>query len=116
MKKLLQIILTFSLLLGLAACGSNSSSDSSSSEDEKQPETTIVKVGVVGAYNDQWDTVNELLKDENIQVELVFFNDYATPNRALNDGDIDMNAFQHHAYLDNEVNEYGYDVVAIGIP
>lgn len=114
MKKLLQIILTFSLLLGLAACGSNSSSDSSSSEDEKQPETTIVKVGVVGAYNDQWDTVNELLKDENIQVELVFFNDYATPNRALNDGDIDMNAFQHHAYLDNEVNEYGYDVVAIG--
>ncbi len=113
MKKLLQIILTFSLLLGLAACGSNSSSSQDSS-DEPKVETTIVKVGVVGAYNDQWDTVNELLKDENIQVELVFFNDYATPNRALNDGDIDMNAFQHHAYLDNEVNEYGYDIVAIG--
>ena len=112
MKKLTKIILTFALLLGLTACGSDSSTSKQS--EEQKTETTVVKVGVVGAYNDQWDTVNELLKDENIQVELVFFNDYATPNRALNDGDIDMNAFQHHAYLDNEVSEYNYDIVAFG--
>ena len=109
MKKLTKIILTFALLLGLTACGSDSSTSKQS--EEQKTETTVVKVGVVGAYNDQWDTVNELLKDENIQVELVFFNDYATPNRALNDGDIDMNAFQHHAYLDNEVSEYNYDTL-----
>lgn len=118
MKKLVKACLAFGLLFNLAACGSNESSESSSSvaEDDssQSAEVITVKVGVVGAYNDQWDTVNELLKDEGIQVELVYFNDYATPNRALNDGDIDMNAFQHHAYLDNEVEECGYDIVSIG--
>ena len=61
MKKLTKIILTFALLLGLTACGSDSSTSKQS--EEQKTETTVVKVGVVGAYNDQWDTVNEFLKD-----------------------------------------------------
>lgn len=103
MKKLLKTLLAGLLCLGLGACGTN--------EDEN---VTIVKVGVVGSYNAQWDTVNELLKDDNIQVELVEFSDYAQPNRALNDGDIDMNAFQHHAYLEKEIADCGYEIEAIG--
>ena len=64
-------------------------------DDDKQASAdgfTIVKVGVVGDYNAQWDTVNELLKKDKIQVKLVKFSDYATPNRALSDGEIDLNA------------------------
>ena len=75
---------------------------------------TIVKVGVVGSYNDMWDTVNELLAPEKIQVELVNFSDYAAPNRALNDGEIDLNAFQHKAFLANDVEQKGYEIEAIG--
>ncbi len=75
---------------------------------------TIVKVGVVGAYNAQWDTVNELLKKDNIEVKLVKYSDYATPNRALNDGDIDLNAFQHKAFLKNDISRNGYKIEAIG--
>ncbi len=75
---------------------------------------TIVKVGVVGAYNAQWDTVNELLKKDNIEVKLVKYSDYATPNRALNDGDIDLNAFQHKAFLKNDIARNGYKIEAIG--
>lgn len=111
MKKLVKALLTLGLVFGLTACGSNGSNQEPSDNKEK---TVVVKVGVVGSYNDQWETVNELLKAENIQVELVYFSDYATPNRALNDGDIDLNAFQHHAFLDNEINECGYDITAIG--
>ena len=78
-------------------------------------ETVIVKVGVVGEYNAQWDTVNELLaKDSNYQVELVKFTDYAAPNRALNDGEIDLNAFQHKAFLANDISQKGYEIVDIG--
>lgn len=75
---------------------------------------TVVKVGVVGDYNAQWDTVNELLKKDKIQVKLVKFSDYATPNRALADGEIDLNAFQHKAYLANDIARNGYKIEAIG--
>lgn len=74
----------------------------------------MVKVGVVGAYNAQWDTVNEILKKDNIEVKLVKYSDYATPNRALNDGDIDLNAFQHKAFLKNDIARNGYKIEAIG--
>ena len=75
---------------------------------------TVVKVGVVGDYNAQWDTVNNLLKKDKIQVKLVKFSDYATPNRALADGEIDLNAFQHKAYLKNDIERNGYKIEAIG--
>lgn len=103
MKKGLLTGLALACALGLTGCGGSSDSD-----------TTIVKVGVVGEYNDQWDTINELLKDDNIKVELVKFSDYALPNPALNSGDIDLNAFQHKAFLENDINKNGYAIEAIG--
>ena len=101
--------LTLALALGLTACSSGTSEESTT-EDGK----TIVKVGVVGEYNAQWDTVNELLADDGIEVELVKFTDYAAPNRALNDGEIDLNDFQHKAFLANDVQQNGYEIEAIG--
>ena len=107
MKKLVKILLASLLALSFAAC---SSSDSGNSDDE----WTVVTVGVVGEYNAQWDTVNELLADDHIKVELVHFNDYSTPNEALNSGEIDLNAFQHHAFLENQIASAGYEITAIG--
>ena len=101
--------LTLALALGLTACSSGTSEETTT-EDGK----TIVKVGVVGEYNAQWDTVNELLADDGIEVELVKFTDYAAPNRALNDGEIDLNAFQHKAFLANDVQQNGNEIEAIG--
>ena len=51
-------------------------SEAAGSEAAKEPaEVTTVKVGVVGEYSAQWDTINELLKDDGIQVELMKFTD-----------------------------------------
>ena len=108
MKKWIKVLLIAAVVLGLTACSSNDTPTT------PETEVTLVKVGVVGSYNDQWNTVNELLKAENIQVELVYFNDYATPNRALNEGDVDLNAFQHYAYLEKDIADNGYEIVAIG--
>ncbi|MDR0561685.1 MAG: hypothetical protein LBG73_03255, partial [Spirochaetaceae bacterium] len=44
-----------------------------------------------------WNEAGKALLAENIKVELVKFSDYAVPNRALADGDIDLNSFQHDA-------------------
>ncbi|MBE6421954.1 MetQ/NlpA family ABC transporter substrate-binding protein [Succinivibrio dextrinosolvens] len=73
-----------------------------------------IKVGVVGDYVAQWDTVNEILKKDNLKVKLVRYSDYATPNRALHDGEIDLNAFQHKAFLNNDIERNGYEIVDIG--
>lgn len=70
-----------------------------------------VTIGVTGAfYDDLWKPAIEALAAEGIEVELVQFSDFALPNNALNGGDINMNAFQHHAYFDNDVATNGYDL------
>lgn len=77
---------------------------------------TIVTVGVCGANNDQWKAVQKVLDEENagIYIELQTFDSYSIPNDALNAGDIDLNAFQHKAYLQSEVDAAGYEITAIG--
>ena len=83
-----------------------------SSKDGK----TVVKVGVCGASNDQWKAVQKVLDDQgaNIYIELVTFDQYTLPNEALNNGDIDLNAFQHKAFLASEVGKLGYGIETIG--
>ena len=73
-------------------------------------------VGVCGANNDQWKAVQKVLDDENagIYIELVEFDAYNLPNEALNAGEIDLNAFQHKAYLNKDAGDNGYDLAVIG--
>jgi D-methionine transport system substrate-binding protein len=61
-----------------------------------------------------WAKAGELLAKEGIKIELVKFSDYAVPNRALADGDIDLNSFQHDAFLQNEIRNQKYEITAIG--
>ena len=77
---------------------------------------TVVKVGVCGANNDQWLAVQKVLDEQgaNIFIELVEFDAYNLPNEALNSGDIDLNAFQHKAYLNSEIASQGYKIESIG--
>ena len=76
---------------------------------------TVVKVGVCGASNDHWKACQYVLdqNDANIYIELVEFDAYNLPNEALNSGDIDLNSFQHKAYLAKEVDSQGYEIETI---
>ncbi len=73
-----------------------------------------VKVGVVGENNEQWKPIIEKLKSEGVTLEIVKFNDYQLPNRALEDGDIDMHACMTGKFLSTESQEHGYHLKAIG--
>lgn len=77
---------------------------------------TVVRVGVCGANNDQWKAVQKVLDEENagIYIELVEFDAYNLPNEALNAGEIELNAFQHKAYLNKDAEQNGYDLTVIG--
>ena len=45
------------------------------------------------------------LKKQGVELKIVEFTDYVTPNLALADKEIDANFFQHKPYLDKFVEE-----------
>lgn len=97
MKKLFKSIASVSLIASLLT-GTIHAQD-------KSFEGESVKVGVASEYEeDVWKVVQDKAKSEGIDLEIVLFNDYVQPNISLADGSIDLNAFQHVAYL-NDWNE-----------
>ncbi|MEQ9888215.1 MetQ/NlpA family ABC transporter substrate-binding protein [Pectobacterium zantedeschiae] len=58
-----------------------------------------VTIGVAGSEDAYWKVLTQKAKAENINIKLISFSDYALPNKALANGDVDLNAFQHLAFL-----------------
>jgi len=84
-------------------------------EAAKDGETRVVKLGLTGViYEDIWNPIKEKLAGEGIDLQYVQFSDFSLPNAALDAGEIDINAFQHHAYFNNDTEKNGYDLTAIG--
>ncbi|AYO54629.1 MetQ/NlpA family ABC transporter substrate-binding protein [Acinetobacter wuhouensis] len=56
-------------------------------------------------------------KQKGINVKLVEFSDWNTPNITLNHGDIDANYFQHQPFLSNATKETGFKLkpIATGV-
>ncbi len=83
---------------------------------EKEADTNSIKVGVMaGAEAQVAEIAAKVAKEKyNLDVELVTFSDYVTPNAALDDGSIDINAFQHKPYLDQQVADRGYKLEIAG--
>lgn len=99
MKKL--FVLFLSLVFVLAACGSK--------EDAK-----TVKIGVTGVDSKVWEVVKKEAEKEGIKIEFVEFQDYTAPNNALSEGEIDLNAFQHFAFLDQFKKDHKLKLSVVG--
>ena len=110
--KLRNLFLTAVAAVILAACG-NQTSKQETTKETKPAEH--VKVAVVGsAAHEIWDFVAEKAKKENIDLEVVEMNDYVLPNTALEEGSVQLNAFQHRAYLAQWNKDKGSDIKEIG--
>lgn len=105
MKKLLAVASAALLVLSLAGCGKKAST---------------IKKGVlrVGATPEPHAEILNLVKDdlkaEGIDLTVIEFTDYVTPNDAVDSGDIDANYFQHLPYMDSFNKEKGYKLVNAG--
>ncbi len=109
MKKNIRIIALITVLalalVSLVACKEPAGT-------EKAPET--IKIGLTGSiYEELWNPVKETLAKEGINIELVQFTAFNLPNAALDSGEIQLNAFQHHAYFENEKSTFGYKLTDI---
>ncbi|MEG2292337.1 MAG: MetQ/NlpA family ABC transporter substrate-binding protein [Carnobacterium sp.] len=109
MKKRIGLItLAAAFIFILGACGVKGTGD-------KADKVEKVKIGVVSeSAIEIWKDVAKRLKDQNIDLEVVEFTDYNQPNIALKNGDIDLNAFQHVAFLEDFNKNNDADLTPIG--
>jgi len=49
-----------------------------------------------------------------LDIKIMAFSDYNTPNAALSNGSLDANAFQHIPYLKSQIKAHGYKIVSVG--
>lgn len=105
MKKIKILGFAVAGLLLMTACNSS-----------KKDDPNYIKVGISSGPEQQIaETAKKVAKEKyNLEVELVSFNDYVVPNEALNNGDIDANAFQHVPYLEEQSKQRGYQLAVVG--
>lgn len=78
--------------------------------------TGPLKIGVTpGAYADSIAAAATVAKAGGLDVDVVEFSDWTTPNVALQAGDLDVNYFQHRPFLDNAIKVRGYDFTDVGV-
>jgi D-methionine transport system substrate-binding protein len=105
-KKLLAALAVVPLVALLAGCAGGTAA--SGGDDE------VVKLGVVGASDPYWADYKQAAADEGITVDIIDFSDYAQPNPAVAEGELDLNQFQHIVYLADYNVSNKQDLVPVG--
>lgn len=77
-------------------------------------ELRTVRIGVVDESAGHWPVLQELLVEEGIDLELVNFSDYTLANPATEQGEVDLNLFQHLAFLSGYNVDNDADLQPIG--
>lgn len=114
MKKLSKILLSGAVAFGVVAGGVAGLS----SRIEAKPKSQTITVGIMSGTKDDdqfWSVVKKNAKDRyNLNVKYKHFTDYNTPNRALQSGDLDANAFQNTAFLNAWNQNHHTNIVSVG--
>lgn len=111
MKILAVVMLIAAALVAFAAC---SSGEEQPAGDDTQAETkTTLRIGTEPVARIMAESAIEPLEEMGYEVEIVMFDDYFTPNVALDEGQIDANFYQHQPFLDNYNKENGTDIVML---
>ncbi|MBS5651269.1 MAG: MetQ/NlpA family ABC transporter substrate-binding protein [Clostridiales bacterium] len=116
LKKFTAVALASALSLGLlSACGSNANETPSAGSDDNNTEAVTIKIGATPApHAEILEVVKPILAEQNINLEITVFNDYVTPNTAVEDGSLDANYFQHITYMNGFNESDGTHLVSVG--
>ena len=106
-KQIFKFFIPLAAILTISSCNRKA---------EKDSDPNHIKVGIaVGPEYEVAQVAQKVAKEKyGLEVELISFNDYVIPNEALNHGDVDVNAFQHKPYLDEQIKQRGYKLAIVG--
>lgn len=114
----LSVVTCLSLTVG---CGSSKAPTTSSAAPAEgttsaaaTTEGTTLKVGATPApHAEILEQVKPILAKEGITLDIVEYNDYNTPNDAVEDGSLDANYFQHITYMNNYNKDNGTHLASV---
>ena len=127
MKKTLSIVLALVLALAaLTGCGSAASApaateapaaaDTAADTAEAPAELEVIKVGATATpHGEILESIKDALAAEGYDLDIVIYDDYVLPNKALADGELDANYFQHRPYLNSYNESNGTDLVSAAV-
>jgi D-methionine transport system substrate-binding protein len=97
-------------------CGASTSNTANSTSAHSGPHTTVLKVGATPVpHAEILNFIKPTLAKEGIDLQVVEFNDYIQPDRALAAGQLDANFFQHVPYL-NDFNKKNHTDLVPTVP
>ncbi|QDI91343.1 MetQ/NlpA family ABC transporter substrate-binding protein [Salicibibacter halophilus] len=123
MNKFYKLIALGTLSTVLVACGADEETADEEQANENGGDTEVDEGEesselVIGATNvphaEILEVAEDQLAEEGIDLEIETFNDYVLPNQALDNGDLDANFYQHIPFLEDQMDEFGYDFVDAG--
>ncbi len=107
----------FVLIIGvLGACGNQDSATPEGTDKEaaSEPSKEITLGATAGPYSDMLSkAIIPGLEAKGYTVKVIEFSDYIQPNKALDNGDIQANLFQHTIYMENFAKENKMDLTAL---
>ncbi len=121
MKKTLTLVLALVIALAaLTGCGSTASAPAAQEAPAAEAATdSALEVITVGAsatpHAEILEAVKEALAAEGYDLQITVFDDYILPNKALADGELDANYFQHTPYLNSYNASNGTDLVSAAL-
>lgn len=100
--------------LVLSACGGSSDSDGVGGITE-DGDITVIKVGASPVpHADILNFINDnLAADAGIRIDVIEYDDYVEPNRALAEDELAANYFQHEPYLNAQIADHGYSFTSL---
>lgn len=111
LKNLGLIALSAILAVGFSACGEEKEKVQTESKNTKKNEVVVGATPI--PHGQILEFIKEDLQKEGVNLKIVEFTDYVTPNISLHDKSLDANFMQHKPYLDSINKDRGYRLVSI---
>lgn len=118
-RKIITSALTLALTAAVfAGCGNttNASDKTTGATAADNKEASADKTIVIGAtstpHGEILEHIKPVLEEQGWTLDIKIYDDYVLPNKALTDGELDANYFQHTPYLNSYNAENGTDLAS----
>lgn len=84
------------------------------SDSADSSEAVVIKVGATSTpHGEILDHIKVKLAEQGYDLQITIYDDYVLPNKAVSDGELDANYFQHTPYLNSYNESNGTDIVSV---
>ena len=99
-----------------AAAPAEADAETAADSEAASPKDNVIKVGATSTpHGEVLEFVKQTLADQGYDLQITIYDDYVLPNKALYDGELDANYFQHSPYLNSYNEANGTDLVSAAL-